>query len=204
VIVLVGLFGGLGTLIEAAALTVLYSFVVEFLVYREISLRRDYARVMVQCATVVGGVLLILGVAVGLTNYLTDAQMPTLLIAWVQGHIHSRYLFLLLLNGALLIAGGMMDIFSAIIVIVPLIAPLGNLFGIDPVQLGIIFLANLELGYLTPPVGMNLCLSAYRFRQSMASIYRATLPFYLILLAGVLLITYVDVLTTGPAKWLGL
>jgi len=204
VIVMAGLFGGLGTLVEAAALTVLYSFLVEFLVYRDLSLRRDYARVLVECATVVGGVLLILGVAAGLTNYLMDAQMPTLMIAWVQGHIHSRYLFLLLLNGALLVVGSMMDIFSAIIVIVPLIAPLGNLFGIDPAQLGIVFLANLELGYLTPPVGMNLCLSAYRFRMSMASVYRATLPFYLILLAGVLLITYVDVLTTGPLRWLGL
>jgi C4-dicarboxylate transporter, DctM subunit len=200
VIVLVGLFGGFGTLVEAAALTVLYSFLVEFFVYRDLSLRRDYARVLVECTTVVGGVLLILGVAVGMTNYLMDAQVPVHLIAWVHGHIHSRYLFLLLLNGALLVVGSLMDIFSAIIVIVPL----GNMFGIDAVQLGIIFLANLELGYLTPPVGMNLCLSAYRFRQSMASVYRATLPFYLILLAGVLLITYVDGLTTGPLRWLGM
>jgi TRAP-type C4-dicarboxylate transport system permease large subunit len=166
--------------------------------------RRDFPRLTLECVTVVGGVLMIIGVAVGLTSYLVAADVPTMLIGWVDAHIQSRYVFLLLLNLVLLVSGTFMDVFSAIIVMVPLITPLGARFGIDPVQLGIIFLANLELGYLTPPIGMNLCLSAYRFKQPMTTVYRATLPVYLILLLGVLLITYVPALTLLPVKWLGL
>ena len=202
-IILAGLFGGLGTLVEAGALTVFYAFVVECFVYRGISLRRDFVRVAVECCTVIGGVLLIVGVAQGLTNYLVDAHVPDLLTDWAQSHIHSRYAFLLMLNVILILKGSFMDVFSAIIVLVPLISPIAAGFGIDPIQLGIIFLANLELGYLTPPVGLNLCLSAYRFKQSMASVYRATFPFYLILLVGVLLITYVPWLTMAQVRWFG-
>ena len=202
-IVLFGLFGGLGTLVEAGAITVVYAFVVESLVSRQFKPFRDFGRVALECVVVVGGVLMIIGVAVGLTNYLVTAQVPDLLIAWVQEHIHSKYVFLLLLNVVLLVKGSFMDVFSAIIVMAPLITPIAASFGIDPVQLGIIFLANLELGYLTPPVGMNLCLSAYRFKLPMTSVYRATLPFYLILLAGVLLITYVPALTTTLIGWMG-
>src|ERR1039458_9873897 len=117
--------------------------------YRGISMRRDFARVAVECCTVIGGVLLIVGVAQGLTNYLVDAQVPDLLTDWAQSHIHSRYVFLLALNVILILKGSFMDVFSAIIVLVPLITPIAVGFGIDPVQLGIIFLANLELGYLT-------------------------------------------------------
>jgi tripartite ATP-independent transporter DctM subunit len=201
VIVLVGLFGGFGTLVEAGSITVAYALTVQCLFHRTLSLRRDYAGVARECATVVGGVLLIVGVAVGFTNYLVDAQLPGVLIEWTRTHIHSKYVFLLLLNVILLLKGSFMDVFSAIIVVVPLITPIASAFGIEPVQLGIIFLANLELGYLTPPVGMNLCLSAYRFERPMASIYRATLPFYLILLAGVLLITYVPWITMAPVHW---
>lgn len=200
-IVLTGLFGGFGTLVEAGAITVAYVFFVECVVYKGLSARRGYAGVARECATVIGGVLLIVGVAVGFTNYLVDAQLPSLLTGWTQAHIHSRYVFLLLLNIVLLLKGSFMDVFSAIIVLAPLIAPIAARFGIEPVQLGIIFLANLELGYLTPPVGMNLCLSAYRFQRPMASVYRATLPFYLILLAGVLLITYVPWITMAPVHW---
>jgi tripartite ATP-independent transporter DctM subunit len=200
VIVLIGLFGGFGTLVEAGAITVAYALTVERLAYSGLSLR-DYLSIAAECATVVGGVLLIIGVAVGFTNYLVDAQVPALLIGWTQTHIHSKYVFLLLLNVVLLLKGSFMDVFSAIIVVVPLITPIADSFGIEPVQLGIIFLANLELGYLTPPVGMNLCLSAYRFERPMVSIYRATLPFYLILFAGVLLITYVPWITTAPVRW---
>jgi C4-dicarboxylate transporter DctM subunit len=203
VIMLVGLFGGFGTLVEAGAITVVYCFLIERFAYRGFSIRRDFPRVALECVTVVGCVLMIIGVAVGLTNYLVDAQVPGMLIAWVKANIHSKYVFLLLLNLALVVKGSFMDVFSAIIVVVPLITPLGESFGIDPVQLAIIFLANLELGYLTPPVGMNLCLSAYRFRKPMSEVYRATLPFYVILLVGVLLITYVPFLTTAPARWLG-
>jgi tripartite ATP-independent transporter DctM subunit len=200
-IVLIGLFGGFGTLVEAGAITVVYAFIIECFVYKGLSARRDYAGVAKECVIVIGGVLLIVGVAVGFTNYLVDAQLPDRLIAWTQAHIHSKYLFLLLLNLVLLLKGSFMDVFSAIIVVVPLITPIAATFGIEPVQLGIIFLSNLELGYLTPPVGMNLCLSAYRFERPMASVYRATLPFYLILLAGVLLITYVPWITMAPVHW---
>jgi tripartite ATP-independent transporter DctM subunit len=200
-VVLVGLFGGFGTLVEAGAITVIYAFCVECFVYKGFSARRDFPRIAGECATVVGGVLLIIGVAIGFTNYLVDAQVPAMLIAWTSAHIHSKYVFLLLLNVVLLIKGSFMDVFSAIIVMVPLITPIAASFGIEPVQLGIIFLSNLELGYLTPPVGLNLCLSAYRFRKSMGSVYRATLPFYLILVGGVLLITYVPWITMAPLRW---
>jgi C4-dicarboxylate transporter, DctM subunit len=201
VVVVVGLFGGFGTLVEAGAIAVVYSFVVECFVMREFSLRRDFPRVALECVTVVGGVLLIIGVAKGLTYFLAIQDVPGALSAWVNVHIKSKYVFLLLLNVVLLVKGSFMDVFSAIIVMVPLIQPIAARFGIDPVQMGVIFRANLQLGYLTPPIGMNLCLSAYRFQQPMTAIYRATLPFYLILLAGVLLITYVPWITTAPVHW---
>jgi TRAP-type C4-dicarboxylate transport system permease large subunit len=123
------------------------------------------------------------------------------MFGWVQQHVQSKLLFLLLLNLFLIVVGGLMDIFSAIIVVVPLIRPMAAAFGIDPVQLGIIFLANLELGYLTPPVGENLFLAAYRFEQPMARLARAALPYWLILLAGVLIITYVPQMTAWPVEW---
>ncbi len=203
VIMLVGLFGGFGTLTEAAALTALATLFVETVIYRGISLRRDYTLVCVECATVVGGILLILGVALGFTNYLVDAEIPSRIVDWVQAHIHSKYVFLLALNACLLVVGSLMDIFAAILVIVPLLKPLTAAYGIDPVQMGIIFLANLELGYLMPPVGINLCLAAYRFEKPMFTVYRALLPFLLVLLCGVLLITYVPWMTTAPLRWLG-
>jgi C4-dicarboxylate transporter DctM subunit len=202
--VIVGLFGGFGTMVEAGAITVVYSFIVECFIKRGFSLRHDFPRVALECVTVMGGVLMIIGVAKGLTYYLAIIDVPGMLTNWVDVHNLSKYQFLLLLNIVLLIKGSFMDVFSAIIVMVPLICPIAAKFGIDPVQLGVIFLANLELGYLTPPIGMNLCLSAYRFKQPMTAVYRATLPFYVILLAGVLLITYVPELTTLPVKWLGL
>jgi tripartite ATP-independent transporter DctM subunit len=180
---------------------VVYSFVVECFILRGFSLRRDFPRVALECVTVMGGVLMIIGVAKGLAFYLSIQHVPDLLANWVQVHHLSKYEFLLLLNLALLIKGSFMDVFSAIIVMVPLIGPIAQGFGIEDVQLGVIFLANLELGYLTPPIGMNLCLSAYRFKQPMTAVYRATLPFYLILLAGVLLITYVPWFTMAPVEW---
>jgi len=204
VIVLAGLFGGFGTMVEAGAITVVYSFIVEAFVAKGLSLRKDYPRVALECVTVMGGVLLIIGVARGLTYYLSIVDVPATLTTWVEANIHSKYVFLMLLNVVLLVEGSFMDIFSAIIVMVPLIQPIALRFGVPPVQMGVIFLANLELGYLAPPIGMNLCLSAYRFRQPLTTIYRATLPFYLILLVGVLLITYIPALTTWPVDWLGL
>src|SRR6202162_5475864 len=196
VIMIVGLFGGFGTLTEAAALTAFCAFVVEVFIYRDLK-PRDFREVFVECATIVGGILLILGVALGFTNYLVDAEVPSRLIDWVQMHVQSKYLFLLLLNIALLVVGALMDIFAALLVVVPLIKPLAAAYSIDPVQMGVIFIANLELGYLHPPVGINLFLSAYRFKKPMGTIIWATLPFLLVLMGSVLLITYVPWLTTA-------
>jgi C4-dicarboxylate transporter DctM subunit len=146
---------------------------------------------------IIGGVLIILSLANGLKYYIVDAQVPIRLTEWVQASITSKYVFLLLLNIGLLITGCLMDIFSAIMVVVPLIIPLGNVFGIHPVHLGIIFLANMELGYLTPPVGLNLFLASYRFNEPMGKLYKDVFPFFLIQLVAVLLITYVPFLSTG-------
>jgi tripartite ATP-independent transporter DctM subunit len=198
-----GLFGGFATPVEAAALTALYAFVVETLVYRDLKIRRDVSRVMTECGLLVGGVLLILGVALGFTNYLVDAQIPSRAVDWVTGSIHSRWAFLFLLNLFLLIVGCLMDVFSAIVVVVPLIIPLGHAFGIDPVHLGIVFLANLELGYLTPPVGMNLFLSSYRFSKPLPEVYRSAVPILVVLFVGVLCITYFPALTTALPSWFG-
>ncbi len=181
---------------EAAALTALYALLIETVFHRDLRLTRDVPRVMIECGLLVGGVLLILGVAMGLTNFLITAEVPAKGVDWVRASISSPLLFLLALNVFLLIVGCLMDIYSAIIVVVPLIVPIGLAFGIDPVHLGIIFLANLELGYLTPPVGMNLFLSSYRFGKPMPWVTRASLPMLVVLAVGVLVITYVPVLTT--------
>jgi tripartite ATP-independent transporter DctM subunit len=202
-IMITGIFGGFGTLTEAAALTAFAAFIVEAFIYRDFSLKRDFRLVFVECATIVGGILLILGVALGFTNYLIDAEVPSRLISWLRAHVESKYVFLLLINGALLVVGALMDIFAAILVVVPLLKPLAAAYGIDPVQMGVIFIANLELGYLHPPVGINLFLSAYRFKKPMGTIIWATLPFLFILMGTVLLITYVPWMTTGPLQWLG-
>jgi C4-dicarboxylate transporter DctM subunit len=191
VVALVALFGGFATPVEAAALTALYAFVVETLVYRDLKIRRQVPEVMAECGLLVGGVLLILGVAMGFTNYLVSAQVPDAAVDWVQGSIESRWAFLLTLNAFLLVVGCLMDIFSAIVVVVPLIVPVATAFGIHPVHLGIIFLANMELGYLTPPVGMNLFLSSMRFERPLMDVARSALPFLAVVLAVLLLVTYV-------------
>ncbi len=196
ILILYGVFGGFTTLVETAAITVVYILIIETLIYRDLPLN-SLPKIVVDCATLVGGVLIILGVAMGVTSYLVDAQIPMHLLSWVKETISSKYIFLLLLNGLLLLVGCMMDIFSAIIVIVPLIIPLGHYFGVDPVHLAIIFIANLELGFLTPPVGMNLFLAAYRFDKSMPLIYKATLPFFVIRFLVVLLITYLPIISLG-------
>ncbi len=201
VVILVGLFGGYTTLVEAAALTVLYAFVVVCVIFRELDLRRDLPRVAIESATLVGGFMIILGVALGLTNYLILEQIPMRILEWVQTVIHSRVLFLLALNLFLIVVGALMDIYSAIIVIVPLLVPMARAYGIDPIHLAIIFLANSQLGYLMPPMGENLFLAAYRFRKDLPSLYVACLPYILILLAVVLLITYVPFITLGPLQW---
>jgi tripartite ATP-independent transporter DctM subunit len=193
--ILFGIFGGFTTLVETAALTVVYVFIIEVFVYKDLK-SKDLRKIILDCSTLIGGVLIILGVAMGLTSYLVDAQVPFKLLAWVKMFISSKLVFLLMLNIFLLAVGCMMDIFSAIIIVVPLITPLGAYFGIDPVHLAIIFIANLELGFLTPPVGMNLFLSAYRFDEDMPTIYKSTLPFFMVMLLSVLAITYIPILST--------
>jgi tripartite ATP-independent transporter DctM subunit len=197
VIVLVGIFSGKTTIVEASALSALCALIVQCVIYRDIGLGRDLFRVLWRSALLVGGVLIILGVAVGLTNYLVDAQVPMRLLDWTRANVHSKYVFLLGLNLFLLLVGCLMDIFSAVAVVAPLIVPLGLAFGIHPVHLGVIFIANLELGYLMPPVGLNLYLASYRFERPILQVYRSVLPMLLVLLAGVLLITYVPLLTTA-------
>lgn len=196
VVALGALFGGFATPTEAAAITAFYAFFVEIVIFRDLKPRTAFTKVLPECGLMVGGVLLILGVAMGFTNYLVTAEVPKLIVEWVQGRIHSPWLFLLALNGILLVVGCLMDIFSAIVVVVPLIIPLGAAFGIDQTHLGIVFLANLQLGYLTPPVGMNLFLASYRFNKPIGEIIKASMPALLILAFGVLIITYVPWLAT--------
>jgi C4-dicarboxylate transporter DctM subunit len=166
-------------------------------VYRDLDLRRDVPRVMAECGLLIGGILLILGVALGLTNYLVDARIPERVVDWVTGAIPSRWLFLVALNVFLLAAGCLLDIFSATVVLVPLMLPLGLAFGIDPLHLGIVFLVNMELGYLTPPVGMNLFFTAYRFGKPLPEVFRAALPAVCVLGVGVVLVTFLPWLATG-------
>jgi len=190
VLIILSLFSGFATLVECAALLVFYVLFIEIIIYKDIALS-DVPKIVIDCATLVGGVLIILGFAMGFTGYLVDAQVPLKILHFVQSSISSKIIFLLALNILLLLIGCIMDVFSAIIVVVPLIAPLASYFGIDPIHLAIIFIANLELGYITPPVGMNLYLSSYRFEKDMPTIYAATLPFFFIRLIGVLMITYI-------------
>ncbi len=197
VVVVGSLFGGLATLVESAAITVVYTLFVGLVVHRDLSIRRNLPTGVMKCVALIGGVFTILGVAMGLTNYLVDAEMPMRAADWVEAHIGSKFVFLLMLNLFLLIVGCLMDIFSAIAVVVPLILPMAAAFGIDPLHLGVIFLANLELGYLTPPVGMNLFLAAYRFDRPVVEVWRDALPFLAILALVVLLVTYVPWIIIG-------
>jgi C4-dicarboxylate transporter DctM subunit len=197
VVASVALFSGLATPVEAAAVTALYAFLVVTVFHRELKISRDVPRVMSECGLLIGGVLLILGVSLGFTNFLVDAEVPMRAIEWTTRTIHSPFLFLLLLNLFLLIVGCLMEIYPAIVVEVPLLVPLGAAYGIDPVRLGIIFLANMELGYLTPPVGLNLLMSSYRFRKPIPEVLRAVVPVVIVLAIGVLLITYIPLITTA-------
>ncbi len=202
-VALASLFGGFATPVEASAITALYAFLIETFIYRDLKLTLDVPRVTRECGLLVGGVLLILGVAMGLTDYLFTASVPERLVTWAKEFIHKPWLFLLMLNLFLLVVGCLMDIFSAIVVVAPLIVPVGKEFGIHPVHLGVIFLANLELGFLTPPVGMNLFLSSYRFNKPMSDVIRSVLPLLAILLMGVFAITYIPGITTLVVHILG-
>jgi len=196
-VVLGGIYSGYFAISEAAAVSVLYVFVAEVLVYREIPFAQ-LPRIMRDSMVLVGGVLVILGVSLASTNYLVDAGVPTMLFEFIRAHIDSKLSFLLLLNVFLLVLGMMLDIFSALVIMVPLILPIAIGYGVHPVHLGIIFLANMQIGYFTPPVGMNLFIASYRFDRSIIELYYATIPFMVILLLAVLLITY----WPGLSLWL--
>jgi len=189
VFVFTGIYTGFFAVSEAAAVTAMYVLIVEIFIYKEISLTQ-LAAIIRESMVMVGGILLILGVSLGFTNYLIDAEVPMKLFVICQTYVTSRLVFLILLNIFLLILGAMLDIFSAIIIMVPLMLPVALKYGVDPVHLGIIFLANMQIGYFTPPVGMNLFIAGYRFNKPIIEIYKATIPFMLVLLLAVLIITY--------------
>ncbi len=189
IVVLGGIYGGVFALSEAAAVTALYVLVVEVGIRREIPLRKLPA-IMRESMVLVGAILVILGVALASTNYLIDTEVPTRLFEVIRSEIDSKLTFLILLNLFLLVLGMMLDIFSALVLVVPIILPIAVGYGIHPVHLGIIFLANMQIGYITPPVGMNLFIASYRFERPVLDVYRATVPFFVILLITVLVITY--------------
>ncbi len=195
VAVLVGIYGGLVTVTEAAAFTALYVFVIEVFIYKDLSLSKDVPKVIVDSMSLVGGILLILCCALGFTNFLVDEDVPLKIFALMKEFLHDKYSFLLFLNIFLLIVGCLMDIFSAIVVVVPLIIPIANDFGVDPVHLAMIFLANLEIGYLTPPVGINLFISSFRFNKPITELYKASVPFLILLIIALAIITYIPSLS---------
>ena len=197
VVILTGIYGGIFTASEAAAVTVVYVLTVEIFVYRDLKVTTDVPRIAADSMILVGGVLIILGCALGLTNYIVDAEVPSKIVAFMRAHITSKYTFLIILNLCLLAVGCLMDIFSAIIVIVPLIVPIAKEFGVNPVHLGIIFLTNLEIGYIHPPLGLNLFISSLRFKKSIWRLSLSVLPFIGILLLALIIITYVPDLSLG-------
>jgi len=189
-IVLGGIYSGFFAVSEAAAVTAFYVLLVEVVIHREVKYV-DMPRVVRESMVMVGSILLILGVSLAFTNYLIDAEVPQLLFEWIQNFVSSKITFLILLNLILLALGAILDIFSALVIMIPLIVPMALRFGIDPVHLGIIFLANMQIGYFTPPIGMNLFIASYRFKRSITELYQATIPFMLVLLVALLIITYV-------------
>jgi tripartite ATP-independent transporter DctM subunit len=203
VIVIVLFSSGFATMVEAAGIAFAYAVVIECFITRDIHPVRDLPKVLVDAGVLCGAVLILLASALGLTGWLVDAQIPDALLAAVKAHISSPYVFLLVLNGVLLVLGSVLEIYSAIIILAPLVAPIGAAFGIDPVHLGVVFLANLELGFLFPPAGLNLFLSSSRFNKPLPQLYRDVLPFLIILGVGVLLITYLPQLSTGVLRMLG-
>ncbi|MDR3174728.1 MAG: TRAP transporter large permease subunit [Treponema sp.] len=195
-----GYFLGILSLVEIGAAALIYIFIVEVLLHRDIPFKKVPC-VFLKAAPIIGGILAILAVSQSLSYYIVDTNAPVELAAWMRETIESKYIFLLLLNLALLVVGCLMDIFSAILIVFPLIIPLGAAYGIDPVHLGVIFIINLELGFLTPPVGLNLFLASYRFEKPFVEICRHVFPFLIIQLAAVMLVTYVPFLSTFLAGY---
>jgi tripartite ATP-independent transporter DctM subunit len=188
-IVIGGIYGGIITATEAAAVTAFYVLVVEVFIQRDLQFFGDMPRVLKESMILVGAILVMLGAAMGVTSYFIDEQIPTKLFAFISQFVSSRIVFLIILNVFILVMN-MVEIFSAIIIVVPIIVPVAMEYGVDPIHLGIIFLLNLEIGYMTPPLGLNLFLSHLRFGKSLFSVYRAVMPFFALLIAVLLLITY--------------
>ncbi len=195
IIILGGIYGGFFTATEAAIVTVVYLIIVECFIIRDIHPTRELPKVIVNSTVLIGGILLIMGSALALTNYLVYIDVHAGLLGWVKSVAHSKFQFLLMLNLFLLLIGCMMDIFSALVVVVPIILPVAISYGIDPVHLGIIFLTNLEIGYNTPPIGLNLFIASFRFERPIIELYRATLPFLIIQLIVLQIITYIPALS---------
>lgn len=189
-----GIYSGYFAVSEAAAVAVFYVLVVDVLILREVTFKQ-LPTIMRDSMVLVGGVLIILGVSLASTNYLIDTEVPSRLFDFIREHIDSKLTFLILLNIFLLILGMMLDVFSALVIIVPLTLPIAVGYGIHPIHFGIIFLANMQIGYFTPPVGMNLFIASYRFNKPITELYHATIPFMLILFVAVLIITYWPALT---------
>lgn len=201
IVVVASIFTGFATMVEAAALALVGAIASQSFVFRDIDPWRALPRVLVNAATLVGAVVILLGVAMGLTSYLVDAEIPAAVLAWTRQHISSPLTFLLVLNLALLVLGSVLEIFSAIVILAPLLAPLAIAYGIDPLHLGVVFLANMELGFLFPPMGLNLILASTRFERPLTELYRVTWPYLAIRAVGVLVITYAPVFTTGVLAW---
>lgn len=195
VLVLGGIYGGLLTATEASALSAFYVLVANCLFTRDLSLTRDVPKVIVDSLTLVGAILLILCCALGLTNYMVDEEIPMKILEAMKTLITNKYLFLFVLNIFLLIVGCLMDIFSAIIVVVPLILPIAEQFGVNPLHLAIVFLTNLEIGYITPPVGINLFISSFRFNKPVIELYKVSIPYLLLMIFALIIITYIPWLT---------
>ena len=190
-----GIYGGILIPSEAAAVTALYVLVIEAFIHRDIKFSQ-LLPIMSKSMVLFGGILVILAASMASTNFLIDQEVPTRLFEYIQNYIDSKYSFLLLLNLFLLLVGAMLDIFSALVLIVPLILPIANEYGIDPIHLGIIFLTNLQIGYCTPPVGLNLFLASYRFEKPVSELYKSTLPFLGLLLITLVIITYFPLLSS--------
>ena len=195
IFVLAGIYGGYITATEASALSAMYVLVVNCFLTKDISLTKELPKVIVDSLTLVGAILLILCCALGLTNYLVDEEIPMKILKLMESFITNKYLFLFVLNIFLLIVGCLMDIFSAIIVVVPLILPMAEKFGVNPLHLAVIFLTNLEIGYITPPVGINLFISSFRFNKSVMELYKVSVPYLILMSVALILITYIPWLT---------
>ena len=195
VIIIGGIYGGFLTVVEASAFVAFYTFVIEFLITKELTVKKDLIPICRDTVQLVGGILIILGSSMGLTSFMIDAQIPQNLLNVTRTFITTKFTFLILLNIFLLIVGALLDIFSAIIIVVPLIVPIALSYGVNPLHLGIIFLTNLEIGYITPPVGLNLFISSFRFKKPIMYLYKTSIPFLVVMLIGLILITYIPELS---------